>query len=144
MCFPPCPSLAKRTLAIAFLVIAAHGCARQPADQPVEHTVRKIPTDTSDQPQQTRAEFEGLLKASLERLEEEVRELKTKADTLEQSAKAKWAEEMAELDAKQKAAREKLDEVTKSAGEAWKSLRNGTKNAWEEFEQAIKKAREKI
>lgn len=124
-------------LAVPVLMAFVVGCA----EKPVEHTVQKVPAETSEDTEQTKAEFEGTLKASLEKLEEEVRELKMKAEKLEQAARTKWVEEVAELEAKQKAAREKLDEVAKSSGEAWKSLRYGAKNAWEELEKAVRKAR---
>jgi len=124
-------------LAVPTLAAFVVGCAREP----VGHTVRKVPAETNAESQQTRSEFEGMLKASLEKLEEEVRELRMKAERLEQSAQAKWTEKIAELEAKQRAAREKLDEVAESTGEAWKSLRDGVRNAREEFEKAVRKAR---
>lgn len=118
---------------VAFIV----GCA----EKPVEHTVRKVPAETSDEHEHAKVEFEGMLKDKLEKLEEEIREMKLKAEKLEQSAKSKWAEEVAELDAKQKAARARLDEVAKSTGEAWGHLEDGAKKAWEELEEAVRKAR---
>ncbi|MFM7033875.1 MAG: hypothetical protein ACKOYJ_01590 [Planctomycetia bacterium] len=127
----------RATAAVLMLVALAVGCAREP----IEHTVRKVPADTSEDDRQTKDEFEGMLSAGLEKLEEEVRELRLKARSLEQSAREKWAEELAELDARQKAAREKLEDVARSSGEAWQSLRDGATNAWKEFEKAVRKAR---
>lgn len=124
-------------LPVPMLAAFVVGCAQKP----IEHTVRKVPAEASEELMQTKAEFEGIVKAKLEKLDEEVRELKMKAGKLEQSARSKWSEEVAELDARQKAARDKLDEVAKSTGEAWKSLRGGAQNAWEELEKAVEKAR---
>lgn len=136
-------------LAFPMLLALAAGCARKP----IEHTVHKVPadatqqnhvagsedqggTDASEPPpsalQQTKAEFEGILKDNVEKLEEQVRELQIKAGRLEQSAQAKWAEHVVELEARRKTAREKLDEVARSSGEAWKHLRDGADNAWQE------------
>lgn len=125
MCLPPM---------LAFFSV---GCA----SRPIEHTVRKVPAETNDDHEHTKAEFEGMLKDKLEELEEEIRELKLKAEKLTNTAKAKWTEEVAELDAKQKAARQKLDEAARSSGAAWEHLKEGAKKAWEELEAAMKKAR---
>lgn len=122
---------------VPVLMALVLGCA----EKPVEHTVKKVPSDTSDEFNQAKAEFEGMLKGKLEKLEAEIRELKRKAEKLEDTAKAEWNEKVAELDAKQKAAREKLDEVAKSTGEAWEKFEEGAKKAWEELEQAVRKAR---
>ena len=116
------------------LVACALGCAAKH----VEHTVRKIPAEARDSREHAKVEFEGMLKDKLEKIEEEIRELKQRAGRLKDTAKEKWTEEVVELDAKQKAAREKLDTVTKSTGEAWEHL---TEKAWEELEEAVRKAR---
>lgn len=122
---------------LPMLVALVIGCA----EKPVEHTVRKVPTETTEAPQDAKAQFEAMLKDKLEKLEEEIRELKMKAGKLKDAAKAEWTEKVAELDAKQNAAREKLDELAKSTGEAWESLEEGAKKAWKELEEAVRKAR---
>ena len=145
-------------LAFPMLLALAAGCARKP----IEHTVHKVPADATQQNhvagnadedateasaaplnalQQTKAEFEGIIKDNVEKLEEQVRELQMNAGRLERSAQAKWAEQITELEARQKAAREKLDEVAGSSGEAWKHLRAGAVNAWQELERAVRQAR---
>lgn len=134
--------MTTRLPVVATTVLAAFiaGCA----DKPVAHTARKVPVDTSEDLPQSKDEFEKMLKSKLETLEGEVRELREKAERLEQSARTKWAEEMSELEAKRKAAWEKLDRVATSTGEAWKSLREGATNAWQELEKAIHEARSKF
>lgn len=122
---------------VPMLIAFVLGCA----EKPVEHTVKKVPTGSSEETGPTKVEFEGMLKDKLEKLEEEIRELKMKAEKLTDTAKAKWTEEVAELDAKQKAARENLDEMAKSTGEAWEHLEEGAKKAWEELEEAVRKVR---
>jgi hypothetical protein len=125
------------SLTLPLLAFLSLGCT----SRPVEHTVKKVPAETSDDHEHARAEFEGMLKDKLEKLEEEIRELKMKAGKLTDTAKDKWAEEVAELDAKQKAARKKLDDAMRSSGAAWEHLRDGAKKAWEELEEAVEKAR---
>jgi hypothetical protein len=65
----------------------------------------------------------------------------TKSVTLTEAALAKWSEAMADLEAKQTVAREKLGEITKSTGAAWERLREGATIAWDELEKAVRKAR---
>lgn len=137
-------------LAVPF---TAPGCARQAVEQPVEHTVRKVTPETAEPKPATSApieakpaavtkeEFERMLTANLERLDEEIRELRMRAGAVGEAAKAEWTEKMAELEAKRKAAEGKLDEVRKSAGEAWEHLREGAGRAWEDLEQAVKRAK---
>lgn len=117
------------------LVALVLGCA----GKPVEHTVRKVPAETSQERRQTKAEFEGMLKDELEKLEEEIRELKMKGEKLKDTARAEWNEKVAELDAKQKAARDKLDAVAKATGAAWEHLEEGARKALEELETAVRK-----
>lgn len=119
------------------LVVLVVGCA----EKPIEHTVKKIPAGSGEELRHTKAALEAMLKDKLEHLEEEIRELKMKAEKLEDTAKAEWNEKVAELDAKQRAAREKLDEIATSTGEAWEHLEEGAKKAWEELEEAVRKAR---
>lgn len=124
-------------LTFSMLFTMAPGCARKS----VEHTVRKVPAEAADEPQQAKVEFEAMLKGKLEKLEEEIEELKRKAVSLQDTAMAKWTEEVAELDAKQKAARRKFDEATRASGAAWQHLRDGATSAWEQLEAAVRKAR---
>lgn len=48
---------------------------------------------------------------------------------------------MADLEAKQRTAREKFAAAATSTGEAWEQLRDGAQHAWEELEKAVRKAR---
>ena len=130
----------RNRLVLSFLPVLlglASGCA----EKPFEHTVRKVPAENSDEFERAKTEFAGMLKAKLDKLEEEIRELKMRAEKLKDTARAEWNEKVAELDAKQKAAREKLDEIATSTGEAWEHLEEGAKKAWQDLEEAVRKAR---
>jgi uncharacterized protein HemX len=136
------------------VALAASGCAqKQPADQPVEHTVRKVPletesggikADTQAKDTQAKEQFERALNMKLERLDEEIREVQAKVTNLTAAAKAEWTEKMADLAAKRQAAETKLDEVRKSTEGAWEHLREGADRAWEELEQAVLKAKKEF
>lgn len=130
----------------------APGCGPKAVEQPVEHTVRKVTPETAEPKPEAAApadakatgtnkeEFERMLTASLERLDEEIRELRMRAGTAGEAAKAQWTETMAEIETKRKAAEARLEEVRKSAREAWEHLREGADRAWEDLERAVKKA----
>lgn len=144
------PTLGTDALFVAGLVLlAAQGCAqKQSAEQPVEHTVRKVTPETAagsaTAESNGKEEFERSLNMRLERLDETIREIQTKVANLTEAAKLEWAEKMADVTAKRKAAEEKLDEVRKSAADAWEHLREGADRAWEELEQAVQAARKEF
>lgn len=135
-------------LVAGLIGIAAQGCAQKSAEEPVEHTVRKVTPETTPGLAKTepniKGEFERSLNTKLERLDEEIREIQAKVTNLADAAKAEWDEKMADLTAKRKAVEAKLDEVRKSAEGAWEHLREGTDRAWQELEQAVQKARKEF
>lgn len=103
-----------------------------PCDTPVDglshiHTAEptQAATASKDTAQTAKKDFEKILTENLERLREEIYRARTKGATLGEAAKAAWSNTMADLEAKQKTAREKLGEVTTSSGRAWEHLREG-------------------
>ena len=132
----------------AAVLVSCCGCM----EAPVEHTVRKVTTedvrhdaekavDTSAHAAaQAKEEFEMRLKASLAEMEKEIERLHEKGHALKDAAKARWKEKMADLEAKQKAARDKLDEVRKSTGEAWGHMEKGAQAAWDDVQKAFQDA----
>ena len=132
----------------AAVLVSGNGCM----EAPVEHTVRKVTTedvrrdaekavDTSvHAAAQAKEDFEIRLKASLAEMEKEIERLHEKGHALKDEAKARWKEKMADLEAKQKAARDKLDEVRKSTGEAWGHMEKGAQAAWDDVRKAFKDA----
>lgn len=141
--------IATATLLAGGVALAASGCAQKhPAEQPVEHTVRKVTPETEPGGKkadtQAKEQFERALNMKLERLDEEIREVQARVTNLTEAAKAEWTEKMADLAAKRKTAKAKLDDVRKSAEGAWEHLREGADRAWEELEQAVQKARKEF
>jgi hypothetical protein len=59
---------------------------------------------------------------------------------LKDEASTRWNEKMADLKAKQKVARDKLDELGTSAGEAWGHLEKGAQAAWDDVRKAFQEA----
>jgi chromosome segregation ATPase len=132
----------------AAVLVTCNGCM----EAPVEHTVRKVTTedvrrdaeqavDTSAHAAaQAKEDFEMRLKASLAEMEKEIERLHEKGRALKDAAKARWKEKMADLEAKQQAARDKLDEVRKSTGEAWGHMEKGAQAAWDDVRKAFQDA----
>lgn len=143
--------------------LMTHGCAQKPMQEPQQRTVHKIPPEPSATPAgepqtplpalseaavanalKAKQEFQKALTENQRRLDEQMRELQLKVATLTEEAKAGWAEKLADLEAKRKAAAEKLGEIRSASGEAWEHLREGSQAAWQELETALKKAAEEF
>jgi hypothetical protein len=132
----------------AAVLVSYSGCAQPP----VEHTVRKVtPEDVRRDTEkavdtatlaagQAKEDFETRLKAGLADMETEIERLHDKGRALKDEAKTRWNEKMADLEAKQKVAREKLDELGKSTGEAWGHLEKGAQSAWDDVRKAFQEA----
>jgi len=140
----------------AVVLFAGSGCTKPP----VEHTVRKIPgevpsevttedvrhdaekaVDTAKNAAvQAKEDFEMRLKAGLAEMELEIAKLQEKAHILKDEATTRWNERMADLKAKQKVARDKLDELGTSTGEAWGHLEKGAQAAWDDVKKAFQEA----
>lgn len=143
---PSISALVSATVVAVPLGLIA-GCA----EKPIEHTVKKVPTEnaTHEKPAAEsqagafatmKAKVEKELSASLDKLDAEIQELKAKSANLKADAQARLDKAVAELAAKQKAARQKLDELKTSSAESWERLEHGAKAAWEELERAVKEA----
>ncbi len=80
------------------------------------------------------------LKSSLADMDAEIARLHEKGLALKDEAKTRWNVKMADLKAKQEAARKKVDELGKSTGEAWGRLEKGAQSAWDDVQKAFKEA----
>jgi len=140
----------------AAVLFAGSGCTKAP----VEHTVRKIPSEipsevstedvrrdtekavdaAKDAAVQAKKDFELRLKAGLAEMEVEIAKLHEKGYALKEEAGTRWNEKMADLKSKQKVARDKLDELGTSTGEAWGHLEKGAQAAWDDVRQAFREA----
>jgi len=132
----------------AAVLVCASGCSQAP----VEHTVRKVTTDdvrrdtakavdtATKAATQAKEDFEMRLKSDLADMDAKVAKLHEKGLDLKDDARARWNEKMADLKAKQKAAREKMDELGTSTGEAWGHLEKGAQSAWDDVKKAFHEA----
>lgn len=132
----------------AAVLVSCAGCA----EPPVEHTVRKVTAedvrrdtekaaDTATKAAtQAKEECEMRLKSSLADMDAEIAKLREKGLALKDEAKTRWNEKMADLKAKQEAARKKVDELGTSTGEAWGRVEKGAQSAWDDLQKAFTEA----
>jgi RecA-family ATPase len=128
----------------AAVLVTCNGCTKAP----VEHTVRKvIPEDVErdtakamDTVTQAKEDFEARLKSGLADMDAGIAKLQEKGLALKDEAKARWTEKMADLKAKQEAARKEVEELGKSTGEAWERVEKGAQAAWDDLQKAFQEA----
>ena len=144
----------------AAVLFAGSGCTKAP----VEHTVRKVPSEVpsevtsevstedvrrdtekavdtaKDAVVQAKEDFKMRIKAGLAEMEVEIAKLHEKGHALKDEASTRWNEKMADLKSKQKVARDKLDELGTSTGEAWSHLEKGAQAAWDDVRNAFREA----
>ena len=80
------------------------------------------------------------LQAQFDEWKPEIDRLKAKAEQAAADAKIEYKKLIEDLQAKQKTARVKLDELRQSSGGAWEDLKTGIEGAWSELEKAVKAA----
>jgi hypothetical protein len=141
----------RSSLRLCSAVVASFGLSgcSQP---PVEHTVRKVTAedvrrdtdkavDTATKAAtQAKEDFEMRLKTGLADMDAEIARLDEKGRTLKDEARTRWNEKLADLKAKQEAARKQLDELGKSTGEAWGRLEKGVQSAWDDVQKSFQEA----
>lgn len=93
--------------------------------------------------QETREAYQGDIEAKLQEWGAKLDQLKAKADTINDDAKAEIDEKINILTIKKENLEIKLAELKSSSGDAWESLKLGFQSAWNEltfaFEDAISK-----
>ncbi len=130
------------------VVLASSGCMEAPNEHavrttavadggPATHAPDPAPDEGVDEAKEA---AERRLKDHLVEIDAEVAKLHEKGAALKEEAKARWNETMADLKRKQKAAREKVDELAASTGDAWKHIEKGARAAWEDVRQALEEA----
>lgn len=132
----------------AAVLVSCAGCA----EPPVEHTVRKViaedagrDTEKAADPAtkaaiQAKEELEMRLKSGLADMDTAIAKVREKGLALKDEAKTRWNERMADIEAKQEAARRMLDEFGSSTGEARPRLEEGARAAWGDLQKAVQEA----
>jgi regulatory protein YycI of two-component signal transduction system YycFG len=89
---------------------------------------------------QAKEDVEMRLKSGLADMDAGIAKLQEKGLALKDEAKARWTEKMADLKAKQEAARKEVEELGKSTGEAWERVEKGAQAAWDDLQKAFQEA----
>jgi hypothetical protein len=103
----------------------------------VRRDTEKAADTTTKAATQAKEELERRLNSGLADMDSAIAKLHEKGHALKDEAKARWNEKMADLRAKQEAARKKVDELGTSTGEAWGRLEKGAQSAWDDLQKAF-------
>jgi hypothetical protein len=91
-----------------------------------------------------RSSAQQKLSAELSDLDTKMAELKSRAQTAGDKAKAEWEARQPQLEAQRAAAARKLDELKQSSKEAWEQTRDKTEAAFSELQKGFKEAWNKL
>jgi phenylpyruvate tautomerase PptA (4-oxalocrotonate tautomerase family) len=97
------------------------------------------PFETGD-PRSLREAYQQRLAAQYEEWKPEIDRLKAKAEKAAADAKVEYNKLIEDLQARQKTARAKMEELRQASGGAWEELKTGIEGAWNEMEKAVKAA----
>lgn len=137
-------------IAMVFLV----ACSRQKeADKSqtkvtsadVKKEAKKAMETTKAYTLQQKEEYEKQIKAKLQKINGEIQQLQSKAQSrateLKEKGKAEFAQAMEGLHKKKQAAAEKLNELNSASGKAWEDMKSGMDEAMDELIKAYDRAR---
>ena len=91
-------------------------------------------------PRSLREAYLQRLGAQFEEWKPEIDRLKAKAEKAAADVKVEYSKLIEDLQARQKSARAKLEELRASSGGAWEEVKTGIEGAWKEMEKALKAA----
>jgi 4-oxalocrotonate tautomerase len=91
-------------------------------------------------PRSLREAYQQRLAAQYEEWKPEIDRLKAKAEKAAADAKVEYNKLIEDLQARQKTARAKMDELREASGGAWEEVKTGIEGAWKEMEKALKAA----
>lgn len=91
-------------------------------------------------PRSLREAYQQRLAAQFDEWKPEIDRLKAKAEKAAADAKVEYSKLIEDLQAKQKSARAKMEELRDASGGAWEEVKTGIEGAWKEMEKALKAA----
>ena len=92
----------------------------------------------------SRDEYVRKMQAKLEEWNADIDRLTAKADEVSADLRSEYSEQIAALQAKQAAAREKIEEMQKSGESAWQDLKAGADLAWTAIAESIDSAKSRF
>ena len=91
-----------------------------------------------------RAAYEKRLRGTLAEWRAEIDALKAKAEKAEGRAQLAYREQIEELQARQEALGDKLDEIRDASDDAWEELKAEVDKTWRELGEAVSRAWSRI
>lgn len=88
--------------------------------------------------------YERKLQAQLKEWNAEIGKLKAQADRKQADTQIEYYQKIAELEALQETAREKLDTLEKQSDDAWEDLKAGVEYAVDALSEAVRSARSRF
>lgn len=93
---------------------------------------------------QSKDEFLAESKRRLSKLDRKIAEYQRrfdeKADTASAELRAKWQEDLRDLEARRQEMRQEIDKLSKSGGAAWSDLSDGARKAWKNLSESFHRA----
>jgi multidrug resistance efflux pump len=91
-----------------------------------------------------RKTYIGKMAAKLKEWDLEVQKLEGKADMAKADVKAKYQQQIKELQVKKEAAQQKLKKIHEAGEGAWVEMKDGIEQSWKILGDAVKSARDKL
>jgi hypothetical protein len=137
----------KRIAILAAVTVATMlGC--KPADERVPRAgnaaAPQVDTAAPSASTTDRVEAQDKLAAALKKIDAQMADLKARAQTAGDQAKAEWEARRPQLETQRDAASKKLDELKVSSKETWGETRTKTEAAFAELEKGFKEAWAKL
>jgi len=111
-----------------------------PSAEDVKREVGEAAEAATEFASQKKDEYAKALRQKLDELDTSLEDLKQKAGTLTDEAKARWEANRPELERKREDLNKKLDELEASSGDAWEHVKDGLDSAWNDLKKAADEA----
>ena len=130
-------------------IAAAPGCFYRPAGRilppappPAAPQPDQVPSTPSEEQRETgaaetRDDFRQRVVRKLAEADRTIERLRNQVEQIEETARVRWSDKVAELTALRDMARVKLDDALRASEETWERLRDDAWHACEELELAV-------
>ena len=125
------------------LLASAQAAHPKTSGEDVKRQAKDLADTTARYVGEKKDEFQARMKARLDSLDEQISELKKKAESGTEQAKSKTKVELARLDRQKGEVGRKLNELEKGSAAAWEKLRSGVEQAVDELEKGIARMKKK-
>lgn len=131
----------KSQLSLALLAFVTPGIVLAADASKVKEKASETASAAGEYAKDTRDDFKKGVESDLEKLQNEINELKQKATQASGAVQDSLDRQIAELDVKKMKLRKKLDEASKTTNAAWGEMRAGISKALDELKVGFNKAK---